>query len=131
MFASAKRHSRPVYIELPRDMTLAEWSRDFTRSAQRRKRPRNPGFAAAEAVDWISGSSIGHSRGEELHRFRLQRPLMQFVERSGIRSPQRSSAICFPRIPCLLYRRLEGAAGLKKYGYVERSDCLIQLRRNE
>jgi len=131
MFALAKRHSRPVYIELPRDMTLAEIGPATSRALPKEESdPETLAFAAAEAVDWISGSK--HPvilAGEELHRFRLQRPLMQFVERSGISvAATILGKSVFPESHASYIGVYEGAAGLEEVReYVERSDCLIQL----
>ncbi len=131
MFALAKRHSRPVYIELPRDMALAE-----IRSATSCALPAEASdaealaIAVAEAVERISASR--HPvilAGEELHRFRLQRPLTELVERTGI--PVATTIMgksVFPESHAAYIGVYEGAMGREGVReYVEKSDCVILL----
>ncbi|MBL1257499.1 alpha-keto acid decarboxylase family protein [Methylocystis sp. Sn-Cys] len=129
--ALAKRHSRPVYIELPRDMTLAEIAPAPVRSLPAETSdPEALAYAVAEAVDKIAASN--HPvilAGEELHRFRLQDRLMALVEISGI--PVAASIMgksVFPESHPAYMGVYEGAMGREDLrDYVESSDCLILL----
>ncbi len=131
MFALAKRHSRPVYIELPRDMALAEISPATSRALPAEASDSEAlATAVAEAVERISASR--HPvilAGEELHRFRLQRPLTKLVERTGI--PVATTIMgksVFPEFHAAYIGVYEGAMGREGVReYVEKSDCVILL----
>jgi len=131
MFALAKRHSRPVYIELPRDMALAEISPATSRALPAVASDSEAlAIAVAEAVERISASR--HPvilAGEELHRFRLQRPLTELVERTGI--PVATTIMgksVFPESHAAYIGVYEGAMGREGVReYVEKSDCVILL----
>ncbi len=131
MFALAKRHSRPVYIELPRDMALAEISPATSRALPAEASDSEAlAIAVAEAVERISASR--HPvilAGEELHRFRLQRPLTELVERTGI--PVATTIMgksVFPESHAAYIGVYEGAMGREGVReYVEKSDCVILL----
>ncbi len=89
MFALAKRHSRPAYIELPRDMALAEISPATSRVLPAEASDSEAlATAVAEAAERISASN--HPvilAGEELHRFRLQRQLTEERRLLGMADP--------------------------------------------
>lgn len=131
MFALAKRHSRPVYIELPRDMALAEISPATSRALPAEASDSEAlATAVAEAVERILASK--HPvilAGEELHRFRLQRPLTELVERTGI--PVATTIMgksVFPESHAAYIGVYEGATGREGVReYVEKSDCVILL----
>lgn len=131
VIALARRHSRPVYIELPRDMALAEISPAPIRPLPAEASdPEALAYAVAEAVDKIAASK--HPvilAGEELHRFRLQDRLMAIVENSGI--PVAASIMgksTFPESHPAYMGVYEGAMGREDLrDYVESSDCLILL----
>ena len=131
LFALAKRHSRPVYIELPRDMALAELSPPIFRAPPAgASDPEALTLAVAEAVERISASK--HPvivAGEELHRFHLQRPLAELVERTGI--PVAATIMgksVFPESHPAYIGIYEGAMGRDEVrDYVEKSDCVILL----
>lgn len=131
LFALAKRHSRPVYIELPRDMTLAEIEPAIPRPLPPESSdPEALNVAVAEAVERVSTAK--HPvilAGEELHRFHLQRPLAELVERTGI--PIAATIMgksVFAEFHPAYIGVYEGAMGRDEVrDYVERSDCVILL----
>ena len=131
MFALAKRHSRPAYIELPRDMALAEISPATSRVLPAEASDSEAlATAVAEAAERISASN--HPvilAGEELHRFRLQRQLTELVERTGI--PVATTIMgksVFPESRAAYIGVYEGAMGRELVRqYVEESDCVILL----
>ena len=131
VIALAKRHSRPVYIELPRDMTFAEIAPAPIRPLPAETSdPEALAYATAEAADKIAASK--HPvilAGEELHRFGLQGRLMALVENSGI--PVAASIMGksgFPESHPAYMGVYEGAMGREDLrDYVESSDCLILL----
>jgi TPP-dependent 2-oxoacid decarboxylase len=131
MFALAKRHSRPVYIELPRDMVLAEISPPTAFASQTDASDAETlALAVTEAVERISASR--HPvilAGEELHRFALQQPLAQLAERTGI--PVAATIMgksVFPEFHPAYIGIYEGAMGRDDVReYVEMSDCVILL----
>jgi indolepyruvate decarboxylase len=131
VLALCKRHSRPVYIELPRDMALAEIepSRRAASGAETSD-TETLALAVAEAAERIGVAS--HPMilaGEELHRFRLQGALADLVERSGI--PVAATIMgksVFPESHPAYLGVYEGAMGRESVrAFVEKSDCLILL----
>ncbi len=130
-FAMARRHSRPVYIELPRDMVLAEIGPAAPRSAPPETNDAAALTAAvAEASERISGSKHPvFLAGEQLQRFRLQHALNELVERTGI--PVATTIVgksVFPESHPAYMGVYEGALGPEKVrNYVEKSDCIILL----
>ncbi|WP_457795707.1 alpha-keto acid decarboxylase family protein [Methylocystis sp. S23] len=131
MIALARRHSRPVYIELPRDMTLAP-------IASAAPRPLPPETSDAEALACAVAEAVekmGQAKhpvilaGEELHRFRLQAHLAALVERTGF--PVAATIMgksVFPESHPAYMGVYEGAMGREELrDYVERSDCLVLL----
>ncbi|WP_424361398.1 alpha-keto acid decarboxylase family protein [Methylocystis parvus] len=131
MIALARRHSRPVYIELPRDMTLAPIAPAAPRPLPAETSdPEALNQAVAEAVEKIaSAKQPVILAGEELHRFRLQSHLATLVERTGI--PVAATIMgksVFPESHPAYMGVYEGAMGREALrDYVERSDCLVLL----
>ncbi len=131
LFALAKRHSRPVYIELPRDMTLVEIGPLIPRALPAEvSDPETLAMAVAEAEERIAAAK--HPvilAGEELHRFALQRPLAEIVARTGI--PVAATIMgksVFPESHPAYIGVYEGAMGRDAVrDYVEDSDCVILL----
>lgn len=126
-----KRHSRPVYIELPRDMVDAEAPieshliDDHVLSDE-----RVLAAALAEAKAWIDRADRPVIFfGVELYRFGLQDAVRQLVERSGI--PAAVTLLDKGAIeedsPLFLgvYAGALGREDVRRY--VENSDCLIML----
>jgi len=131
MIALARRHSRPVYIELPRDMTLAP-------IAPAALRPLPPEESDAEALAQAVAEAVEKIAkakqpvilaGEELHRFRLQPHLTALVERTGV--PVAATIMgksVFPEAHPAYMGVYEGAMGHEELrDHVERSDCLVLL----
>lgn len=126
-----KRHSRPVYIELPRDMVDVEVEPgahlvdDHLSSDERAL-----AAAVAEAAAWIDRAERPVIFfGVELYRFGLQDEVRKLVESSGI--PAAVTLLDKGAIeedsPLFLgvYAGALGRADVRKY--VEQSDCLIML----
>jgi indolepyruvate decarboxylase len=127
----ARRHSRPVYIELPRDMAAAE-------ALPRRAHPLAPeesdaevlAFAVTEAAERMAAAK--HPvilAGEELHRFRLQGALADLVHKSGIPvAATITGKSVFPESDPAYMGVYEGAMGRDNVrSYVEASDCIVLL----
>lgn len=131
VLAAAVRHKRPVYIELPRDLTGIVCSC-----------PRNPlspasgsdphalREALAEAVRRISDARRPVLvAGIEIQRFGLQKPFMQLVETTGIpfaTTPLSKSTLSEDHP--LFVGVYEGAVGKEHARLtVEQSDCLMML----
>ncbi len=131
VLALAKRHSRPVYIELPRDMVLAEI--DPFRPRPLPSETSDP-EALVVAVE-EAAQRVGQSKrpvilaGIELQRFRLQRALTEIVERTGI--PVATTMVgksVFPESHPAHIGVYEGALDREEVQqYVESSDCILQL----
>jgi TPP-dependent 2-oxoacid decarboxylase len=131
VFALAKRHSRPVYVELPRDMAGAA-------IAPATPRPLPEDLSDAEALAAAVEEAVARVSearrpvilaGEELHRFHLQQSLAEFVERSGI--PVAATIMgksVFPESDPYYLGVYGGALSLQSVQeYVESSDCLLLL----
>ena len=131
MFALAKRYSRPVYIELPRDMAVAEIGPLTCRILPPETSDAETlAVAVAEAVERISAAK--HPvilAGEELHRFHLQPQLAGLVARTGI--PVAATILgksVFPESHPAYLGVSEGAMGPAAVrDYVAKSDCRILL----
>ena len=131
MIALARRHSRPVYIELPRDMTQAPIAPAAPRPLPpETSDPEVLAQAVAEAVEKIAAATRPVIiAGEELHRFRLVGQVMTFAEKTGI--PVAATIMgksVFPESHPSYMGVYEGAMGREDLrAYVEESDCLILL----
>lgn len=131
VLALARRMSRPVYIELPRDMAIApvRYARPTADAAE----PSDPEALAAALAD--TAAAIAASRhpviiaGEELHRFHLADELLVFAHKTGI--PVAATILgksVYPEADRLYLGVYEGAMGRESVrDYVERSDCTILL----
>ena len=126
-----RRTSRPVYIEIPRDMVLAEAGPARRRALSAPAAdPDALGEAVAEAMRHIGAAKRPVIiAGEELHRFRLQKPLADLVAKSGI--PVAATIMgksVFPESDPAYIGVYEGAMGRDATrAAVEASDCLILL----
>jgi TPP-dependent 2-oxoacid decarboxylase len=131
VLALARSTSRPVYIEIPRDMALAEVVPPRkTLPASEISDPETLSVAVAEAAERIAVAK--HPvilAGEELHRFRLQEPLTELVRKTGI--PVAATIMgksVFPESDPAYLGVYEGAMGCEATrAYVESSDCIILL----
>ncbi len=127
----ARRHSRPVYIELPRDMVLA----GIGPAAPGSLPPQTSDAKALAAAVEEAAARISASKhpvilaGEELQRFRLQQELATLVERTGI--PVATTIMgksVFPESHQSYVGVYQGALGREEVRqYVEKSDCPVLL----
>ena len=131
VLALARRHSRPVYIELPRDMALAEIApQRRVALAEETSDPEVLAFAVKEAAEQIERAK--HPviiAGEELHRFGLQNALADLVHRSGVPvAATITGKSVFPESDPAYIGVYEGAMGRDNVrDYVEKSDCIVLL----
>jgi indolepyruvate decarboxylase len=131
VLAVARRQSRPVYFELPRDMATAEIEPGRVRALPpEASEPDALAAAIADAAERIQ--SAKHPvilAGEELHRFKLQKPLAELQRRTGI--PIAATIMgksVFPESHPAYIGVYEGAMGRDNVrAYVEQSDCIILL----
>lgn len=131
VLAAARHHSRPVYIEIPRDMAGAEIG------PLHRHLPAEDGgdaevlaIAVGEAVEHLSKAERPVIlAGEELHRFRLQSELAEIVHKTGIPvAATITGKSVFPESDPAYLGVYEGAMGREAVrDYVENSDCLVLL----
>jgi len=127
----ARLHSRPVYIEIPRDMVTAELRPGRTyKPVEAASEPETLSAALAEATALIAQAR--HPviiAGEELHRFGLQDTLAEFVHRSGIPvAATITGKSVFAESDPAYIGVYEGAMGRDNVReYVEASDCIILL----
>lgn len=129
--ALARRHSRPVYIELPRDMVAVTLlpARPYTLPAE-----DSDADVLRLAVD-DAGERIASAKrpailaGVEIHRFGLQQALVEFAHASGIPvAATISGKSVFPESDPAYLGVYEGAMGAGNVrDYVEQSDCVILL----
>ncbi len=129
VFSGAHRYKRPVYIELPRDMT----SVPVNPSQQPQETVQSSDTIALkealhEAIDIINTAKKPVIiAGVEMHRFGLQDMLLLFLEKSKIPvvSTILSKSVIVENHPQYL-GVYEGAIGREEVReYVESSDCLI------
>jgi indolepyruvate decarboxylase len=131
MIKLARRHSRPVYIELPRDMTFTPIAPALPRALpEEESNAEALAVAVAEAIEKLNQARHPvFLAGEELQRFRLQGRLMALVEKTGV--PVASTILgksVFPESHPAYMGVYEGAMGQEDLrDYVERSDCLVLL----
>ncbi len=131
VLAAARRQSRPVYLEIPRDMAAAVISDRGIEPPHHE--PSDPDALKAALADAVA--AIAASRhpvilaGEELHRFRLTDELLAFAHRAGI--PVAATILgksVYPESDRLYLGVYEGAMGRESVrAYVEASDCTILL----
>ncbi len=131
VLALAKRHSRPVYIELPRDRIeapIVEGPRFVLPSEE--SDPEVLAFALREATAHIAAAERPVIlAGIELHRFGLQPALMRFVEATGFPVVSTISAkSVFPESHPAYAGVYEGAMSRESTrALVDESDCVILL----
>ena len=131
VFALAKRYSRPVYIEIPRDCVLDE----IVPAPHRPLPPEASDEEALAVAIQEAAEQITAARhpvilaGEELHRFKLQDCLARFAHRSGL--PVAATIMgksVFPESDPLYIGVYEGAMGRENVrDYVEASDCIVLI----
>ena len=131
---AARRHSRPVYIELPRDRVDVP---AYPYPAEALEDPRSDPSALAEAVD-ETRALLQQARapavlaGQEVHRKHLQEELARFLLRSGlpVAATLTGKSVVGERHPAYL-GVYEGAMGSETARYViEQADLLLLLGVN-
>jgi indolepyruvate decarboxylase len=127
----ARRHSRPVYIELPRDMVNAELlpGRPYALPVEESD-SEGLRFALTEATERIqSAARPVILAGVEIHRFGLQSALAKFAHATGIPvAATLGGKSVFPESDPAYLGLYEGAMGSDEVrDYVERSDCVLLL----
>lgn len=85
VLAAVKKHKRPGYLELPRDMVLAE---TVPTGAPPAEQPATDPAALAEALAEVMGMLAAARRplvvvGLEVHRFGLEQSVLNLLERTG------------------------------------------------
>lgn len=130
----ALRYKRPIYLELPRDMVNSPISNVPNHSIATEDEESSDPSTLAEAIQEASSMINASKRpiiiaGVELHRFGLQRDLLQLVEKTGIPvvATILSKSVIGEYHPSYL-GLYQGAMGHEEVrNYVESSDCLIML----
>ena len=132
MLSEALRVSRPVYIELPRDMTFAPIKLSDPSQVMREAASDQNALQSAvdEAVMMINEAKQPVViAGVELHRFGLQDKLLAFIDK--VRIPVAATILAKSVVGeyhPLYIGIYEGAMGFASVrDYVESSDCLILL----
>jgi len=132
VLSEALRVSRPVYIELPRDMTFAPVKLPDPAPVMREAASDQNALQSAvdEAVMMInSAEQPVVIAGVELHRFGLQDKLLAFIDK--VRIPVAATILAKSVVGeyhPLYIGIYEGAMGFESVrNYVESSDCLIVL----
>ena len=133
VLAACKRHSQPVYLELPRDAVDAT----FTLRPREEPAPQRDEAELHEALAETTDLLAAAKRpviiaGEELARFGIGDRLASLLERSGIpvATTTLSKSVLDETHP-LYVGVYEGALGHETTRrYVERSDCLVILGAN-
>ncbi len=129
--AAAKRFCKPVYIEIPRDVVLAEGYPLPTEEGGRfASDPTALAEAVAESLELMAKAvSPAIIAGVELHRRGLQESLLALVERTGlpVAATMTGKSVITERHPAYL-GIYEGALGSEYSRYVvEQSDLLLML----
>lgn len=128
---AALLQKRPVYIELPRDMTLVAAPRPAPRPAPTRR--SNPATLAAALDDILE--LLGHAShpvafmGMQVARFGLLAPALGIIERASLPTavmPLDKSAIS-EQHPCFAGVYAGGMSRPEVLDFVERADCLLFL----
>src|SRR5580658_3399373 len=128
---AALRYKRPVYIELPRDMLKAQGiphhkPADFHETSD----PVTLRESLAEAADLLNRAKQPVILADvEVHRFGLQKELLQLIEKSNIPAAATimGKSVIGENYPFYL-GVYEGAMGREDVRrYVEQSDCVLML----
>jgi TPP-dependent 2-oxoacid decarboxylase len=133
ILALARRFSRPVYIEIPRDMALAEIADAPRRRLANAVEVSDPEALAAAVKDAVERIQLSRHpvilAGEELNRFRLQRAVTELVDKTGLAfAATILGKSVLPESHPQYIGLYEGAMGKEAVReYVEKSDCIILL----
>jgi len=129
VLALARRHARPVYIELPRDRVGVELlpGRRYEPPVDESD-PQVLAFAVREATLWIEAAKRPVIlAGVEVHRFHLQAALVEFARATGIPvAATITGKSVFPESDPAYLGVYEGSMGSEcARDFVEQSDCVI------
>ena len=129
--AAALHHSRPVYIELPRDQVDAiGYPYPTDPGPAQQSDPSSLAEALAETLDWLQRADTpAVLAGVEIHRRRLQDHLASFLRRTGlpVAATLTGKSVVGERHPAYL-GVYEGALGPDRARRtIESSDLLIML----
>lgn len=129
--AAAKRFCKPVYIEIPRDLVLAEgYPLPTEQAVPFDSDPTALAEAVAESLELMAKAvSPAIIAGVELHRRGLQEGLLALVDRTGlpVAATMTGKSVIAERHPAYL-GIYEGALGAEYSRYlVEQSDLLLML----
>jgi indolepyruvate decarboxylase len=128
---AALRYKRPVYIELPRDLVTVPGTPNYRPpELHERSNPRALKAALAEAREMINEARQPVILADvEVHRFGLQRELVQLAQQTGIpvAATLLGKSVIGEHHPFYL-GVYEGAMGREDVRrYVETSDCVVLL----
>ena len=131
VLAACKRYSRPVYIDLPRDMVHV---RPDEHLALKPKKATSDQRALGEAVEEAS-RRIANARqpvlllGVEVHRFGLRDVALQLAEQSGLpmAATMLGKGVVRETHPLYMGLYLGGMGRPEITKYVEASDCVVML----
>jgi len=131
VFAAALTHKRPVYIEIPRDMTMMEVPRPTSRPAGREPSDRATLAAAVEdALDMLRAAERPVAfLGLQAVRFGLLPTALQMIERASLPTavtPLDKSAIS-EQHRCFIGVYAGKMSRPHVQEYVESADCLLLL----
>jgi indolepyruvate decarboxylase len=133
VIGACRRHSQPVYLELPRDLVDAPFELQPREEPSRRRDQAEIAEALAETTVLVAAAERPVIlAGEELARFRLSGQLVALLERSRIpvATTTLSKSVIDETHPQYL-GVYEGALGHETTRrYVEGSDCLLILGAN-
>jgi TPP-dependent 2-oxoacid decarboxylase len=128
---AAMRFKRPVYIELPRDMVMVTGKRLHTPILPKiNSDAETLRVALDEAITLINKASQPVIlAGEEIHRFRLQEVLLDFIHKSNIpvAATILGKSVIDEDEPAYLGVYQGGIGREEVQQYVESSDCIIML----
>lgn len=129
--AAAKQFCKPVYIEIPRDLVMAEgYPMPAVALEEITSTETTLSEAVAESLEMLSTSvSPMILAGVELHRRGLQQNLVELIERAGlpVAATLTGKSVIAERHPAYL-GIYEGAMGSENARYmVEQSDLLLML----
>ena len=128
---AAVRYKRPVYIELPRDMTTVPGIPHYKPADIHEKSdPVTLRESVAEAADMLNRARRPVILADvEIHRFGLQKELLRLIEKSNIPAAATimGKSVIAENYPFYLgvYAGALGRDEVRRY--VEQSDCLLML----
>jgi TPP-dependent 2-oxoacid decarboxylase len=134
VISAAMRFKRPIYIELPRDITSTTIAGQYRHPLDVQEHSQSDPNALREVITKASNMINAATRpviiaGEEIHRFELQENLLALVDKTQI--PLAATVLSksvISELHPLFIGIYEGAVGQENaHQYFESSDCLIIL----